>query len=853
MMKHLVFSLFVFLASSASAQVTQFLAGGTGSCPDSTTYNEQTDTLRIWCGGSQIAAYLGLDSANVWEFTDATKDVERTTGNGYRAFHYPENSPAPFTETFLGQDAGDTEAGIGLLQSGGGENGWLGLYTGAGDEFQVNTALAGSFQDSLYRYIDFFNDNGDLFLGNTQSNDRGESHVHFRNVSSGSLLDSIAVLDASTGRLRWISPDRLPGGGSSTNLFNSNGTLTSERRVNGDELGLYFVNNDGWGVRRNIGSAYIVGLSGTGDSSYLNLQDEVALEGGFAHNYATNNGSYIYQDGQQSVRSNPVALGFDAPRYEFEAFGVLALPVDSTPHQSLGLDTVTGKWVRFDVPGGGNNFANANLTLDGNRTHDGDGNNLVLTNFGQFNAATTGDAELLAGNALNLSAEGAGLTMYGDASVSIEDGEGNILSLGPGFPYAALGNSEGAGIFSEDVSTWVRSGFGGGLILEGQARYRFGPPDASPSLPGDSALTHLIGFNMDAGNGIWYRIPLSNLADSTAGGASIYTASGSTDGDTRVTFGTDNLQFRGDATGVSAPSGAGPFYLKFKPDAASSNGDWFMRLGGDATGGIPGAAWLEYRTARFGAPRIRMLAGDSTETASYSYIEPGSATPNIFLNYSGFTHQFALQSGSGAYRWSQASGSTSAFIELGGISGRSDFRVDCDSAEIDIAGSKGTAGQVLTSNGNYAYWADGGGSGACCSCDSLYSATVGNFSAIILYDTCADTRDTVLLASDQTIGVQTEQASDTVQAVYYNYVPVDVSSTATIFTPPASPQAGDWFAVVDSRGNAGTNNITVDFNGVTPVQRYYGVQQDDVLSTDQISVRYLYIDSNVGWVRTASQ
>lgn len=154
---------------------------------------------------------------------------------------------------------------------------------------------------------------------------------------------------------------------------------------------------------------------------------------------------------------------------------------------------------------------------------------------------------------------------------------------------------------------------------------------------------------------------------------------------------------------------------------------------------------------------------------------------------------------------------------------------------------------TLKASTGVGHWAPASGGGGCCSCDSLYAAQVGNFTGIILYDTCAGTRDTVLLASDQVIGMQAEAAADTVLAVYFNYIPVDVTGQASIVTPPASPQAGDWFAVADSRGNAASNNITVDFTGVT--QRYYGQQTDDVLSTNGATVKYIYVDANVGWIR----
>jgi hypothetical protein len=87
-------------------------------------------------------------------------------------------------------------------------------------------------------------------------------------------------------------------------------------------------------------------------------------------------------------------------------------------------------------------------------------------------------------------------------------------------------------------------------------------------------------------------------------------------------------------------------------------------------------------------------------------------------------------------------------------------------------------------------------------------------------------------------------AADT--AVVYEILLVNVTSTAVIVTPPVSPSVGDWFSVSDSRGNAGTNNITIDFDGVGV--NLHGGSADHVISANKGFARFTYINSTVGWI-----
>lgn len=83
-------------------------------------------------------------------------------------------------------------------------------------------------------------------------------------------------------------------------------------------------------------------------------------------------------------------------------------------------------------------------------------------------------------------------------------------------------------------------------------------------------------------------------------------------------------------------------------------------------------------------------------------------------------------------------------------------------------------------------------------------------------------------------------------ATMFNILPVNTTSAAVTINPPASPSIGEWFAVSDSRGNATTFNITVDFTGAT--QNFHGSSQDFVLDADFEFARFTYVNATVGWI-----
>ena len=77
---------------------------------------------------------------------------------------------------------------------------------------------------------------------------------------------------------------------------------------------------------------------------------------------------------------------------------------------------------------------------------------------------------------------------------------------------------------------------------------------------------------------------------------------------------------------------------------------------------------------------------------------------------------------------------------------------------------------------------------------------------------------------------------------------VDCSGGAISVTPPASPVIKDRFAVVDSKASAATNNITVDFSGVS--QKLNGSIQDFIMNCDGCYIEFVYMGSTTGWIST---
>jgi len=77
---------------------------------------------------------------------------------------------------------------------------------------------------------------------------------------------------------------------------------------------------------------------------------------------------------------------------------------------------------------------------------------------------------------------------------------------------------------------------------------------------------------------------------------------------------------------------------------------------------------------------------------------------------------------------------------------------------------------------------------------------------------------------------------------------VNTTSGAITVTMPASPSAGDIVGIKDYAGTFATNNVTVGRNG----SNFDGTVTDPTLSTNQLSVFFVYVDGTQGWKATQS-
>jgi hypothetical protein len=76
----------------------------------------------------------------------------------------------------------------------------------------------------------------------------------------------------------------------------------------------------------------------------------------------------------------------------------------------------------------------------------------------------------------------------------------------------------------------------------------------------------------------------------------------------------------------------------------------------------------------------------------------------------------------------------------------------------------------------------------------------------------------------------------------------NTTSAAFTVTLPASPSAGAIVAISDYANTFATNNITVARNG----SKIGGISADGTLSTNGLSITFVYVDSTQGWIVTDS-
>ena len=99
-----------------------------------------------------------------------------------------------------------------------------------------------------------------------------------------------------------------------------------------------------------------------------------------------------------------------------------------------------------------------------------------------------------------------------------------------------------------------------------------------------------------------------------------------------------------------------------------------------------------------------------------------------------------------------------------------------------------------------------------------------------------------------TVNWDTTAKTASFTAVSGNGYFVNTTSGAVTMTLPATPSAGDIVAVADYANTFATNNLTVDRNG----SNIGGVANNATLSTNGVSVTFVYVDSTQGWIVTDS-
>lgn len=92
------------------------------------------------------------------------------------------------------------------------------------------------------------------------------------------------------------------------------------------------------------------------------------------------------------------------------------------------------------------------------------------------------------------------------------------------------------------------------------------------------------------------------------------------------------------------------------------------------------------------------------------------------------------------------------------------------------------------------------------------------------------------------------EVTSKVAATLYSILPCNTTGGAFDITPPSTPSAGDWFAISDSRGNAGTANITIEFTAVGA--NLHGSSADYIMNVDYDFVRFTYVNATVGWIKS---
>lgn len=92
--------------------------------------------------------------------------------------------------------------------------------------------------------------------------------------------------------------------------------------------------------------------------------------------------------------------------------------------------------------------------------------------------------------------------------------------------------------------------------------------------------------------------------------------------------------------------------------------------------------------------------------------------------------------------------------------------------------------------------------------------------------------------------VATETSGAVTAALNY-LTPINTTSATSTVTPPTA-STNARFEIVDSRGNAGTNAILINFSGAG--QKLYGVTDNFTMNFDGAFARFRYLNATIGWI-----
>lgn len=91
------------------------------------------------------------------------------------------------------------------------------------------------------------------------------------------------------------------------------------------------------------------------------------------------------------------------------------------------------------------------------------------------------------------------------------------------------------------------------------------------------------------------------------------------------------------------------------------------------------------------------------------------------------------------------------------------------------------------------------------------------------------------------------EASGTVSAALNYLTPINTTSISTTVTPPSGITVNSRFQIVDSRANAASNNILINFSGAG--EKLYGSSTENyTINGDGAFAKFRYLGATIGWV-----